>query len=245
LRRLQTYPAAKYLTAAALISALILTVPSTATAQEDPNRPPCTDANCRKIETFLRAHYCGQSPFGNGPEDGYQIRFPKKLRQGIEVVADFNCKWSEAEGTTVCHQRGQPSPNIRTILVRELHHFGLPRGAGGKIYFTVWKSTLLGWSLALADYSHLVGDSLTLSEEVLIISPKSHVTVLRKVPFQKTNADVPDVTEWVPIDLVDVDGNGELDVVLEADAYEDHWFEVVTLRNDSAVTIFSGLGYYL
>lgn len=97
----------------------------------------------------------------------------------------------------------------------------------------------------MADYSHVTGDALYISEVVVLISPDSHVTVLRKLPFRKTDADVPDATEWSPVDIVDVDGDGQLDVVLEADAYEDHWLEVVTLRNGSAVTLFSGLGYYL
>jgi hypothetical protein len=32
---------------------------------------------------------------------------------------------------------------------------------------------------------------------------------------------------------------------LEGDAYENHWLEVVRLRDGTAKTIFSGLGYYL
>lgn len=245
MRRLQGYPTARYLIAAVLVYVCCVVAPFKAEAQEDPHRPACTDAHCRKIESFLRTHYCGQSPYGNGPEDGCELRIPKKPRHGIDVVADFSCNWSEKEKATVCHQSGQPSLNIRRILIRELRHLGLPRKVGGKIYFRVWKSERIGWSLASADYAHVTGDALNIGEVVVLISPNLQVTVLRKSPFQKTNADVPDVTEWAPIDMVDVDGDGRLDVVLEADAYEDHWLEVVAIRNGSPVTIFSGLGYYL
>jgi hypothetical protein len=57
--------------------------------------------------------------------------------------------------------------------------------------------------------------------------------------------DVPTVTLWAPVDLADADGDGEEDVVLEGDAYENHWLEVITLHDGSATTVFSGLGYYL
>jgi hypothetical protein len=245
MRKVQIYSGSNCLIAVALASAFLVAVPSIARAQKDPNRPACTDAHCRKVEAFLRAHYCGESPYGNGPEDGCRIQTPKKPRPGIEVFADFNCEWSDQEKATTCHQRGLPSPNIRGILVRELGELGLPRKADGKVYFTVWKSTQFGWSLALAYYSHLIGEAVYISEVVVLVGPNLQTIVLRKVPFQKTNADVPDVTEWSPVDMVDVEGNGQLDVVLEADAYEDHWLEVVVVRNGSAVTIFSGLGYYL
>ena len=69
--------------------------------------------------------------------------------------------------------------------------------------------------------------------------------MLRQLPFQKTDMDVPTVTEWAPLDITDVIGNGHEDLVLEGDAYENHWLEVVSVRNGSPETIFSGLGYYL
>lgn len=229
----------------ALVCLCLAAIHTNAYPQADPNRPACTDAHCRKVEAFVRAHYCGQSPYGNGPDDGCQIKWPPKPHQDIDVVADFNCDWSETKKTTVCHQMGQPSPNLRTILVRELHLLGLPQRARGTISFRVLKSTHFGWSLAAADYSHLMGTTESVAEVIVLISPKSQVTVLRKVPFQKVDADVPAVTFWSAVDLVDADGNGQLDVILEGDAYENHWLVVVTLRNGSVVTIFSGLGYYL
>jgi hypothetical protein len=44
----------------------------------------------------------------------------------------------------------------------------------------------------------------------------------------------------------DVNGDGTPDIVLEGDAYEDHWLEVISIsKNFTVRTIFSGLGYYL
>ena len=67
----------------------------------------------------------------------------------------------------------------------------------------------------------------------------------RKLPLKKTDINVPDVTDWTLLDIADTRGNGQLDVILEGDAYEDHWFEVISVQNGSAKTIFSGLGYSL
>ena len=69
--------------------------------------------------------------------------------------------------------------------------------------------------------------------------------MLRKVPYQKTDADVPQVTTWFPVDIAYVDGDGQAEIVLEGDAYEDHWFEVFDMQDGSFKTIFSGLDYYL
>jgi hypothetical protein len=46
--------------------------------EKDPHRPVCTSARCRKIKSFVKAHYCS-APEGNGPADGCEIRRPKKL----------------------------------------------------------------------------------------------------------------------------------------------------------------------
>jgi len=159
------------------------------------------------------------------------------------VTAGFDCKW--VEDARKCEQRGQPSPSVRSILIGELRRLGLPARAPGQIYFTEWESTSSGWFLAAADYDYLKGDDLTLCEVIAITDQNSHVHVLRKVPFQKTGAVKPEVTTWSAIDLADVDGDGHIDVILEGDAYEDHWLEVDSVRDGSFRTIFSGLGYYL
>jgi len=86
---------------------------------------------------------------------------------------------------------------------------------------------------------------VTLCQGIAIVGQNSHVSVLRKVPFQKTDADKNTVTTWTPLDLADVNADGQTEVILEGDAYEDHWIEVVGMKDGSFRTIFSGLGYYL
>jgi len=77
------------------------------------------------------------------------------------------------------------------------------------------------------------------------MDPNSGTIVLRKLPLTKTDVDVPRVTTWKLLSLADADNDGQPDIILEGDAYEDHWFEVVVIDHRSAQTIFSGLGYYL
>jgi hypothetical protein len=209
---------------------------------KDPHRPACTSARCMKAKAFVKAHYCG-APQGNGPDDSCEIRPPKRPGADVNVVASFNCDW--IEGVRKCQQHGQPSPSVRSMLVGELRRLGLPVKAAGQIYFTEWGSTSSGWSLAVADYDHRTGADLTLCEVIVIVDQGPQVHVLRKVPFQKADADVNTVTTWSPIDLADADGDGHIDVILEGDSYEDHWLEVDTMQDGSNRTIFSGLGYYL
>jgi hypothetical protein len=115
----------------------------------------------------------------------------------------------------------------------------------GTTTFKVWKSIRGGLLIATADYYRVVGSDMELCEAIVAIDGDSRVTVLRKVPFQKADADVPTVTQWSLVDLADVEGDGNIDIVLEGDAYEDHWLEVVTVHDGTAKTKFSGLGYYL
>ena len=78
-----------------------------------------------------------------------------------------------------------------------------------------------------------------------MIGASSQIVVLRELPFQKTNADVSQITTWSLLDLTDVDGDGRPDAVLQGNDYEDHWIEVHSIQNGSHRMIFSGLGYYL
>jgi hypothetical protein len=39
--------------------------------------------------------------------------------------------------------------------------------------------------------------------------------------------------------------NGQLEFILEGDAYENHWLEADGMKDGALKTIFSGLGYYL
>jgi hypothetical protein len=231
--------------AAALTPVLTLGGQVTGEAKADPHRPACDSASCQKIRSFLKAHYCGESPFGNGPDDGCDIRDPVPPKTGIDVIAHFGCEWSETERKKVCQQHGQPPSGVRAILMRELRRLGLPAAEDGRTYFTVWKSRSAGWSVAVGYSEHLVGSKVTLCQVIVTIGGDSKAVVLRELPFQETDADVPLVTTWSLLDVTDIDGDGKPDVVLRGDAYENHWLEVQIVRNGSPRMIFSGLGYYL
>jgi hypothetical protein len=47
------------------------------------------------------------------------------------------------------------------------------------------------------------------------------------------------------LDLADVDGDGQVDIILRGIGYEGDWLEVVSLQQGSPKTVFSGLGYGL
>lgn len=218
---------------------------SAAPPEEDPHRPPCNDASCRKIRAFLQQHYCGESPAGNGPDDGCDLRDREKRSAEVRAIADYSCEWNESTNAAECKRQGQVTPEVRSILVGELERQGLPAKPPGDLYFKVWKSDRVGWSLAQAYYSRLVGSDIELCEVIAVIDSNAKVTVLRKLPLTKTDADVPTTTDWSLLDLADTRGNGDVDVILVGDAYENHWLEVISVKNGSAKTIFSGLGYYL
>ncbi len=213
--------------------------------EEDPHRPPCSDASCRKIRDFLTKHYCGESPAGNGPDESCDLRDRAKRSANVKVIADYNCEWDASKDAAECTQKGQATPELRNILVHELRQLGLPANAPGQTYFTVWQSDRAGWSLAQAYYSHRIGPDIELCEVIAVIDQNEHVIVLRKLPLKKTDVDVPNVTDWSLVDLADTRGDGHVDVILVGDAYEDHWLEVISVQNGSVKTIFSGLGYYL
>lgn len=213
--------------------------------EKDPHRPPCSEATCQKIKAFLKKHYCGESPFGNGPDDGCDLRVREKHSADVRVIADYSCEWNASKDTAECTQHGQVNPELRRILVHKLLQLGVPANAPGATYFTVWKSDRADWLVAQAYYSHRVGPDVELCDVIVVVGQNAHVTILRKVPFQKTDVDVPEVTDWSLMDLADTYGDGQVDVILVGNAYEDHWLEVVSVHNGSPKTIFSGLGYYL
>ncbi len=210
-------------------------------SEKDPHRPPCTGAQCRKAKSFVKTHYCG-GPVGNGPDDGCEIREPRE-HLNVKVTASYDCKW--VDGVRNCKQQGGPSSEVRDILVGKLRGLGLPAKPKGQIYFTVWQPIGLDWSLVEGYYDHIEGSDVTLTQVIAIVDQNSHVSVLRKVPFQKTEADKNTVTTWSPLDLADVNADGQIEVILEGDGYEDHWIEVIGMKDGSFRTIFSGLGYYL
>jgi hypothetical protein len=228
-----------------LLLPLVAGAQTAAQSNQDPHRPACTTTRCRKIESFLKKHYCGASPFGNGPDDGCDIKSVERPQIGVDVIAEYWCEWNEKKEADECKQSGQPSSAVRALLVGELHRLGLPLKADGETHFTVWKSAHSGWTVAKAAYTRVNGAELDLCEVIGIIDEASHIVVVRKLPFHKTNVDVPDVTDWSLVDLADVESDGTEDVILQGDGYEDHWFEVVSIRGGAIRTIFSGLGYYL
>src|SRR6476646_11287179 len=89
-------------------------------AERDPHRPPCETTRCRQIKSFLKAHYCGESAFGNGPEDGCEIRVPSIVPAGMQVVAQLKCDWDDKKNEQVCQQRGQVPAALRTIVAQEM-----------------------------------------------------------------------------------------------------------------------------
>jgi hypothetical protein len=217
----------------------------TGQTEKDPHRPPCTSARCRKIRSFLKSHYCGKSPFGNGPEDSCDTRVLKHPGRDTEVTAEFACGWNESAKTSECKQRRQPASEDRDIVLREMRILGLPKGAEKEVYFKVLKSTS-GLSVMEGSYDHVNGLELTFCEVIVVADASGGVHLLRKVPLQQAeNVDTADFTTWSPVDIADADGDGNLEVILEGDAYEDHWLEVVSVQGSSFKTIFSGLGYYL
>jgi hypothetical protein len=213
--------------------------------ERDPHRPACTGAPCQKIESFLKANFCGASPFGKGPQNGCDTRYAKQLVTGVNVIASFDCEWSVSDGRPKCRQRSEPSPAIRNILLREMRRLGLPAKTEKDVYFTVWQPSSAKWLLAAADYGQASGSDLALCQVIVVVDSGGRVQTLRNVQFQKTNADKSTVTTWFPMGIADVDSDGQLEIILEGDAYQDHWFEVDQMQGGSFRKIFSGLGYYL
>jgi hypothetical protein len=120
---------------------------------------------------------------------------------------------------------------------------GLPVRADKEVFFTVLESKSTGWSLMEAYYGQVEGENLTTCQVITASKQDGQVHLLRKVPFQKTDADGKTVTTWTALDIAEV--NGQQEFILEGDAYENHWLEVVGMQDGAFKTIFSGLGYYL
>jgi len=194
----------------------------------DPHRPPCVTAECRAIKSFLKQHYCGESPFGNGPADGCDIRAHKRFGSP-QIKAEPQCEWDD-DGRSKCRQNGEVQPELRAITIRQMRTLGLPAGASGGVLFTVWQLPKTNWSLVEADYSNVSSGTLSNCEVILLVKPSLDFTVIREVRAPKTDADVPEGATWEFVDLVDVDGDGRPEIILEGDSYEDHWLEVVRME---------------
>ena len=232
-------------TAAVLAAVLAISVTFTAAAERDPHRPTCTTRRCLQIKSYLKAHYCGELPYGNGPDDGCQIVDPRGEQPNVQAIAKWSCDFDTKTNEQVCRQQGQVSASIRRIVERQMEPLGLAPAHNSGLGFTVLKSTSAGWSVVEGNYYRLEGENATFCQVVLTVSDGGYVQVLRKHRCRKSNADVGEGTSWSALGIDDVDGDGAPDIVLEGDEYENHWLEVVSLRGGSAQTIFSGLGYYL
>jgi hypothetical protein len=140
-----------------------------AQTEEDQHRLACTDASCHKIRTFLK-HYCGESPFGNGPEESCDVRNRHKRSPDVKVIADYNCEWNASKNAAECKQQGQITPELRGILASQLRQLGVPDKPPGETYFTVWQSNRVDWFLTQAYYSHRIGDDMEVCEVIAIVS---------------------------------------------------------------------------
>jgi hypothetical protein len=229
----------------ALASVLVVFAQVISGAERDPHRPVCATTRCTQIKSYVKAHYCGESPYGNGPDDGCEIVRPKAAQADLEVVAQWSCDWDEQKRERTCRQQGRPPAPIRTIIAREMRRLGLQTAQNAQIKFTVLKSTSAGWSVAEGTYYRLQGENATSCQVVVTVDSSLRVNVLRQHRCHKENPDASEGTSWSPLGIADVDGDGQPDIILEGDEYENHWLEVVGLRGASLRTIFSGLGYYL
>jgi hypothetical protein len=164
-----------------------------------------------------------------------------------KVVADFSCPWNESTGKATCHQKPAPSDRVRDLLLAELLKLGLPASHKSEVFFRVLESPGSGWSLMSAVYSHEHDGKADLCEVVAVSEGSGELRTIRRLPIKTTDADVPDATTWEPLDITDVSGDGKIEFVLQTDAYEDHWLEVVAPDSNGGAfkTVFSGLGYYL
>lgn len=214
-----------------------------AAAERDPHRPPCTTQSCKTIKRFVKARYCGESPFGNGPDDGCEIRHPIH-NENVRVIADYRCDWNERTQSSNCRVRREAPVQIVAALRRELLRLGLSKAADKDVHIRVWTPASGRFKLAQASYDQVKGLKLTLCDIIVVFADPTAMHIVREVRCHTTDADVPTGTTWTPIDITAVDGSES--IVLEGDSYEDHWLEVVKVGDDlSTNTVFSGLGYYL
>lgn len=214
-------------------------------SERDPHRPICRTEECKKAKRSLKVHYCGKSPYGNGPDDGCDLRSPKPADMSAKKIASYDCQWNQQQQTLTCRQAGAIPASLARFLRNELQQLGLPSMYKNDVLFRVLSGPS-GVSVAEAFYSRVHGTDLYISEVVAAFKNPDEPRVIRKLKYQKTDADVPNVTTWRPIDVRDLNEDGREEIVLEADAYEDHWLEAVSVGEDlSPRTIFSGLGFYL
>ena len=227
----------------ALIFCFSFSIPSFSQNSRDPHRFSCSNTECRVVRNFIKVHFCGASPFGNGPKDGCDIPVPKANALSATVTADFNCDWEARNSASQCKQSGEVPLEVRSKLLEQMHLAGLPNTVDQQVVFAIRTSKTTGARIVLANYDHATGDDLWLCEILAITAVNQPLSVLKKVVYQKTDFEVPTLTTWFPVDIFNLSGH-EVFLFL-GDAYEKHWFEAVEAKNGEYETAFTGLGYYL
>jgi hypothetical protein len=205
-------------------------------AGADPHRPACNTPACRKIKAFVKTQYCGILPIGIGPDVGCDVR-RQISNSDVSEVASYSC-----ERIGHCDQTGRAPTSVREALMTEMRLLGLPPAGERRVQFAVLKSKSKRWLLAEAFYMRSTEKAITECQVIAMFDPDGHAIVLRISKLQKTDIEKPMIVQWHPLDLRDVDGDGQLDAVLQGSLDEDNWFEVHGLAAGVPRLIFSGLG---
>jgi hypothetical protein len=213
-------------------------------------RQPCTTPLCVQIKSVVKMHYCLPPNKDDqlDTDDECRIRYARTATPDVKEVAAVQCGWSDPKresGVWVCRQRGEVPRAVRAIVSPRMRELGLPVAEEGQLKFTVLQWTRTGLFVANAEYSRVEGSQLTECGLIVAVDANSHITPLRRSACHVTDADVPQGTSWSLLDIRDVDGDGQPEVVLVANMYENAWFEVVAVRGGAAETVFAGLGYSL
>jgi hypothetical protein len=80
---------------AAVISVFAVVPRGSAQDEKDPHRSACTSAYCKKVKSFLKEHYRGESP-GNGPDDGCDLRDQRSREQASVSRSNRNANGVQA-----------------------------------------------------------------------------------------------------------------------------------------------------
>jgi hypothetical protein len=78
-----------------------------------------------------------------------------------------------------------------------------------------------------------------------LLKRRDGVTLTELANVTEADIDGKNLEDCTPVQLVDVDGDGQIDFVLVGDGYKNHWYEVFSLEQGTWKMIFSGLGYWL
>jgi hypothetical protein len=235
----------KLIVAALLVISLIPAYANTP-SRKDPHRPPCTSQECRAIQQYLKAHYCGRSPWGNGEGESCELRVPKAATRGFKTLASYHCDPEDTSRSYRCAQRGTVPAAVVEAMHGQLTAIGVPAAAQRGIYYSIYQPSSAPWKLVEATYLRYKGDILTECQVLAVLGTDSVPHVLHKASCTKNDVDKPVFTEWSLLDVADVNVDGRVEIILEGNAYEDHWLEVIRLREDlTPEIIYSGLGYWL